>query len=365
MRKGRKSELFSPQDKLIFLVENTKEYVIIVLDTKGKVEDWNKGAEHLLGYTQREIVGKNFSRFFTPEDRKAKRPENELKKAIQEGKGEDENWLVRQDGSWFWASGMTTPILDKVGNVIGFAKIVRDLTDKREIQQQQEDFISIASHELRTPLTIAKLLRDALGKHLKQTKDIEGIAYFEKISHALNQLDTLLRDLLSVGRMQTGKVDYEKEEFSLWDLTQDIVEEVQQTTNSHHIEIHGTKSARIYAYKPQISEVIINLLTNAIKYSPNEKKIIVTVSSAKKFVTVSIQDFGIGIAHQSIEKLFDRFYRTPLSREKGVPGVGLGLYISKKIIENHKGTLGVKSTVGKGSTFSFTLPFLSKRISSL
>lgn len=355
----RKTDVIDSSSKLLLLIENTKEYAFILLDSQGRVDDWNKGAQKLLGYRESEIIGKNFSKFFIPEDRQAKRSEKELEKAVTQGHADDENWIVRKDGSRFWASGLTTPIRDKIGNLIGFAKVVRDLTERRELDQEQQDFITIATHELRTPFTVAKLLRGALQKHLEEQDDKKGLMYFNKITHALDQLDSLLRDLLNVSKMQTGKVDYDQERFKMEDLVQEVVGEIQQTTE-HKIQIKGKSSIEITAYRPQITEVITNFLTNAIKYSPGKKKIIVTIKGTKKYVQVSVHDFGIGISKRNIKNLFSRFYRTPISQEKQIPGIGLGLYISKKIIEGHNGQIYATSTLGKGSTFTFVIPIETK-----
>ena len=358
-QKTKKAEIIDARAKLLLLIENVKDYAFIILDPKGKVDDWNKGAEYLLRYNEKEIIGKNFSRFFTPEDKKAKRPERELQEAQVIGQSNDENWLVRKDKSRFWASGMTVPIYDKVGNLIGFAKIVRDLTEKRELDQQQQDFITIATHELRTPFTVAKLLRQVLRKHLLQQNDKKGLIYFDKTSQAMDQIDNLLKDLLNMSKIQTGKVDYEKEAFVMGDIVKNVIDELQETTK-HTILLKNTSKKKLFANKAQIIEVITNLLTNAMKYSSEEKKILVTVTATQKYVKVSVQDFGIGIPKKQIAYLFNRFYRTPLSKEKNIPGIGLGLYISKKIIENHRGTFEVTSTLKKGSTFTFILPFLQQ-----
>ena len=360
MKKNKKrAALVDPRERLQLLLENTKEYAIIVLDTNGRVEDWNKGAKHLLGYTDKEIVGKNFARFFTPKDRRNHRPEIELKTAQQLGHADDENWLVRKNNQWFWASGLTIAISDKIGNLVGFAKIIRDLTDKQEIEQQKDDFISIVSHELRTPLTIATLHKEVLERYLHGKKDKEGLKYLHHIGTSLQNLDHLIRDLLNVSKIQSSTGDINKEMFSLTPVIRALVQEIKGTT-SHAIIVKGNTKRKIYGYKQQISEVMTNLLTNAIKYSSLDKKIIVTVKERKTHVLVSVQDFGIGINKNSIHRIFDRFYRTDKALEKKIPGLGLGLYIAKKIVENHGGKIHVVSKRTEGTTFSFTLPFTTE-----
>ncbi len=357
MRKSTKrAKLISPRERLLLFMENTKEYAIIVLDLQGKVEDWNVGARHLLGYSPKEVIGKNFAIFFTPEDQKNKRPEKELQRAQKEGRADDNNWLVRKDGSRFFASGLTTAIFDKLGNRMGFTKIIRDLTDKQELDQQKDDFLAIASHELLTPLTVANIHRQILKRHLEQNNDREGIKYFNEITAAMEQLNHLVRDLLNVTKIQATDTSNEKEIISLEKVVKNVVREIQKTNIAHKIIINGEAPNKILANKSQIEEVVTNLLTNAIKYSPKAKEVVVLLKQDKKTVEVAVQDYGIGIEKKSLSRVFDRFYRTPESRKEKLPGLGLGLYITKKIVENHKGQINVESIRGKGSIFSFTLP---------
>lgn len=349
------SHILNDKERLSLLIENIKEYAIIILDPKGIVTDWNVGAKRILGYTEKEIIGKNFTRFFIHEDRKAKRPEHELVSARYIGKSEDENWLMRKDKTRFWASGVTSPIKDTHGKIIGFSKIVRDKTDKKEQEQQQNDFITIVIHELRTPFTVVKLFREVLRRHLEKENDTKALSYFQKISQTFDQIDDLLKDLSRISKIQREDVDYEKKIFILKDVVRNVIGEIQQTTQQP-IVLQGSSAKKVYASVSQITEVITNLLTNAIKYSPEKTEILVRIRATKNEITVTVQDFGIGIDKKSLSRIFDRFYRTPISQEKGIPGFGIGLYLSKQIIDAHKGRFHVKSLLGRGSTFSFTLP---------
>jgi len=172
--KAREVSVVGGDEGYRLFVEGVKEYAMIMLDIKGHIIGWNKGAENLLGYKEKEIVGKHFSRLFSLEDRKADKPKLELHQALETGTGEDENWLIRCDKSQFWASGMSTPLRDKAGNLLGFAKVIRDLTDRKELEQQKDDFISMASHELKTPLTSIKAYAQILQKYLEQIKEEKG-----------------------------------------------------------------------------------------------------------------------------------------------------------------------------------------------
>lgn len=337
-------------------VEGVKEYAMIMLDIKGHIIGWNKGAENLLGYKEKEIVGKHFSRLFSVEDRKEGKPRLELEEALETGTGEDENWLVRSDKSQFWASGMSTPLRDKGGNLLGFAKIIRDLSDRKELEQQKDDFISMASHELKTPLTSIKLYTEILHKHLEQIKEAKGLSHLTKIQEQITKQENLIRDLLNVSKIQSGMSDYHTEEFYLDSLVNVTARELEATAPTHIIVVEGKTSHKVSAIKEHIGQVLTNFLTNAIKYSPEAKKVIVRLSENKKNVIVSVEDFGMGVPKNQRKRVFDRFYRSENVKTKGLSGYGLGLYIASRIMKQYGGQIKVESVEGKGSTFSFSLP---------
>mgnify|MGYP003872057373 CR=1 FL=1 len=342
-------------------VEGVKEYAMIMLDMKGYVIGWNIGAENLLGYKEKAIVGKHFSRLFTQEDRKADKPKLELEQALETGRGEDENWLVRRDKSQFWASGMSTPLRDKAGNLLGFAKIIRDLSERKELEQQKDDFISMASHELKTPLTSIKAYAQILHKHLEQISETKGLSHLTKIQEQITKQENLIRDLLNVSKIQSGMSDYQTEEFNLDSLVKDTAKELEATAPTHIIVVVGKTSHKVRAIKEHIGQVLTNFLTNAIKYSPEAKKINVRLSEDKKSVTVSVEDFGMGIPKEQKKRVFDRFYRSENVKTKSLSGYGLGLYIASQIIKQYKGQIKVESIEGKGSIFSFSLPLVKQK----
>ncbi len=360
--KARRVSIVGGDEGYRLFVEGVKEYAMIMLDTKGNIIGWNKGAENLLGYKEKEIIGKHFSRLFTLEDRKANKPKLELEQALETGTGEDENWLVRCDKSRFWASGMSTPLRDKAGNLLGFAKIIRDLSERKELEQQKDDFISMASHELKTPLTSIKAYAEILHRHLEQIKETKGLSHLIKMQEQIIKQDNLIRDLLSVSKIQSGMADYQTEEFNLDSLVKDTAKELEATAPTHQIVVIGKTTKKISAIKQHIEQVLTNFLTNAIKYSPEAKKIIVRLSEDKKSVTVSVEDFGMGIPKEQKKRVFDRFYRSENVKTKAQSGYGLGLYIASQIIKQYGGQIKVESVEGKGSKFSFSLPLIKKSI---
>jgi signal transduction histidine kinase len=242
-------------------------------------------------------------------------------------------------------------------------RIALTLDNARLYQEAQkaikirDDFISIASHELRTPVTSLKLYVAVLQKQLARLDD-ENVAHsLTKMDAQLNKLTMLIRDLLNVSRIELGRLDFQEALFDLNEVVKETVEQIQPTTRKHCIRVEGQVSRPVWGDKDRIGQVITNLLTNAIKYSPQADSIIVRLSSTDEAAVVSVQDFGIGIAQQHLQAIFERFYRVSDPNEKTFPGLGIGLYISHEIIKRHGGTLSVESEKGRGSVFSFTLPY--------
>jgi PAS domain S-box-containing protein len=221
----------------------------------------------------------------------------------------------------------------------------------------RDDFISIASHELRTPVTSLKLYVQVLQKQLSSRRGDESLARsFAKMDAQLNKLTLLIEDLLNVSRIEHGKLEFHEDWFDLNGVVKDTVEQIQSTTSKHHMRIEGRVNQLVWGDKDRIGQVLTNLLTNAVKFSPLADTIIVRLTTAQDAVVVSVQDFGIGIEKEHLNHIFDRFHRVSDPEEKTYPGLGIGLYVAREIIQRHSGTLTVESEKGKGSLFSFTLP---------
>jgi PAS domain S-box-containing protein len=348
------------EERYHLLVESVKEYAMMLLDPQGRVIEWNSGGTHLLGYTPEEAIGKNFSQFFTREDRKLGKPKIELQTALEKGRADDENWLVRKDKSRFWASGLSMPLRDSANNLLGFAKIVRDLTDRKELDQDREDFISLASHELRTPLTAIKGYIQLLQKHVTQSEDKKATSYLAKLEAQVLRQETLIRDLLDVAKLQATATSFEGTVIEIDVCVKDIVEEQQAVTPTHKFVIEGKSGKKIVGDGHQIRQVMLNLLTNAVKYSPNGKKVIVHLAATDKDAIVSVQDFGVGVPKKYQKRIFDRYVRAENVTKRDIAGYGLGLYIAAGIVKRHHGHIAVKSAAGKGATFTVSIPFVDE-----
>jgi len=220
----------------------------------------------------------------------------------------------------------------------------------------RDEFISVASHELKTPVTSVKMFTQVLKKHSEQIGDSKAVEHLSKMDKQINKLTELIYDLLNVSKIQAGKMEFSKKEFDFDTSVKEIIDILQPTSDKHKLILKGKTGKTIYGDEERIGQVINNLISNAIKYSPRSKKIIIKLSTKNDWVKVDITDFGIGMAKAHLPKIFERFYRVYDNNDKTFPGLGIGLYICSEIIKRHGGKFGVESNLGQGSTFSFSLP---------
>ncbi len=233
---------------------------------------------------------------------------------------------------------------------------IEDITEKKHIEQQKDDFISIASHELKTPVTSMKAYTQLLQKHPLITNDKKASFMLAKMDSQMNRLTELVASFMNVYKMRSGKLRLKKQRFQLEELITEVVGNFQYTISSHTVEFRSDKNVKVNADKARIHQVLVNLISNAIKYSPDADKVLVSQTKDNENVTITVQDFGMGIPKEEQRRIYERFFRAKGKKEGDIPGLGLGLIISNEIVKQHKGDLWVKSIEGKGSTFFFTLP---------
>jgi PAS domain S-box-containing protein len=367
-------------EKYKLLVDSVQDYAIFLMDETGHILTWNPGAEKFKGYKSEEIIGEHFSTFYMPKDIAANKPEKELEIATKFGRVEDEDWRVRKDGTYFWASVVITALHDADGQLIGFAKVTRDLTERKRyedelrkantllkaqqhelklLNQSKDDFISLASHQLRTPATAIKQL---LGLFVEgfQTNVSETHMNIIKKAYESNerQIDIVNR-LLQMAHVDSGKVKLHLDKCDARLLLQEILEDFSDTfkERSQSVELVAKAATpSVNADAQHLRMAFENLVSNASKYTYPHGSITVTVSRAKGEVKIAVADNGVGIAKQDITALFGKFKRLPNDLSDKVSGTGLGLYWANKIITLHGGRIEVESELNEGSTFNVYLP---------
>ena len=352
------------------LVDSVQDYAIFLLDVEGRVASWNTGARRIKGYEPDEIIGRHFSVFYTKEDIADGKPERILKEATERGRVQTEGWRVRKDGTTFRADVTITAVHDASGTLRGFAKVTRDVTEKRKAEEAQRDlaiarqvdhakdeFLAVISHELRTPLTSilgwARMLR--MGDLDARTTE-EALQALERSAQAQVHL---IEDLLDDTRITSGKLRLQRRPLQLKSIIETALTDVMPAAEGKRIRIEAEidcETCPIMGDPIRLQQVIWNVLSNAIKFTPERGNILVRVTRDDAHAEIVIRDTGRGFDADMLPQLFHRFRQADSASERKA-GVGLGLAISKYLVEQHGGTIQAASEGrGKGATFTIRLP---------
>lgn len=352
------------------MVLGVRDYAIFLLDPGGHVTTWNAGAERINGYTAEEIVGRHFSTFYTDADRARDHPADELRIASAEGRYEEESWRVRKDGSRFWASVVITAVRDEEGVLVGFAKVTRDLSERRLAEealqqanerlarsnQELERFASVAAHDLQEPLRtisgFAELLKDRYAADLDDT----GRNYLGHVAAAAVRMSQLVDDLLGYARAAAEPHTGEGET-AIADTVGAVLAELRATIEERGtaVTVEVPAPARVRAEPRDVEAALRNLVSNAVKFASVEAPAVtIRAEAVDGDLRVWVIDNGIGIDPADRPRLFVPFARLHSASE--YEGTGLGLAIAQRVVERNAGAIGVESVVGEGSRFWFTLP---------
>ena len=363
-RREAEEKLRQSEERLRLMIESVQDYAIFMLDPEGRVKSWNLGAERIKGYKAKEIIGQHFSTFYSSEDVAAGKPARELETAIREGRVEDEGWRVRKDRSQFWANVIITALFDSGGELRGFAKITRDMTHKREVEQlqfadkQKNEFLAMLAHELRNPLApirngveLLKLTGSIEPAVLETTKMME-----RQVIHLVRLVD----DLLDVSRIVTGKIHLDRQAIDVSEVIDRAIEEVQPTLDARGHELMLVRPARravVDGDMVRLAQVVSNLLSNAARYTDTPSRIWLTIEPRDEDVLIRVRDQGVGMAADDLTKIFNLFEQgdSTISRTRG--GLGIGLTLVKRIVEMHGGDVTAHSAgLEQGSEFVVRLP---------
>ena len=335
------------------LLENIAEYATSVLDGNGHVYKWSSMARSLTGFTAKEIIGKHYSIFYSKKDIEKRLPQKILSTAARRGLCETEGLRVRKDGTLYWTSGMIVAIRDKNKELYGYARFSRDATREHEARRQRDEFLSIAAHELKTPVTTLNLYAQLLKDRMLLSRDKENLSMLQDIEDQSMRLVKLVNDLLTVSAIQAGRFALREGEFDICALSAKTAK-VMQKSGTHEIKVKCEIKGKVRGDPDRIEEVLVNLLSNAMKYSPRERRILVHITRRGRKALLAVTDRGQGITKQEQKSIFKRYFQA--ARKRGsAAGFGLGLYISAEIIKRHRQKIWFNSAPGKGSTFYFTL----------
>jgi PAS domain S-box-containing protein len=358
------------------MVDAVRDYAIFMLDPNGYVASWNTGAERIKGYTAAEIIGQHFSVFYPQAAVATGHPQRELEIATGEGRFEEEGWRVRKDGGQFWASVVITAVRDETGTLVGFAKVTRDLTERRNAElKAQEDarrvavsetanvakstFLTAMSHELRTPLNAIGGYTELLTLGLGGPTTPEQLDYLERIRRSQQHLLGIISDLLNFSRIEAGTLTYEIRHLSLNEVIKGIVPLIEPQAEAKAIVVKTettTHDCFVLGDRAKVDQILLNLLSNAIKFTESRGTVTVKCKESGNMASVDVIDTGVGIPPNKLEAIFEPFVQLGRSLSSAHEGTGLGLAISRELARAMKGNLSVTSKVGSGSTFTLTLP---------
>ena len=369
------------------LVNSVVDYGIIMLDPDGRVSSWNTGAERILGYRPDEIMGRHFSLFYYREDVERGKPQRELESAASAGRHEDEGWRLRKDGSRFWANVIVAVIRDSTGQVLGFSKIMRDLSERKRLEvelmdaraaaeqsnRMKTEFLAKMSHELRTPLNslliLARLLADNAGGNL----NAKQVQYAQTIHAAGTDLLELINDLLDLAKIESGTVTLTMEPERFTDVRDYTRHTFERTAHDKGLEFDITIDERLppalVTDARRLHQILRNLLANAFKFT-HQGRVALDIAlatsgwtpghprleAADAVVAFSVSDTGIGIPPDKKETVFEAFQQLDQGTSRQYGGAGLGLPICRELTRLLGGELQVQSEPGHGSTFTLYLP---------
>ncbi|RZJ31374.1 MAG: PAS domain-containing sensor histidine kinase [Flavobacterium sp.] len=340
------------------MIAEVEDYAIILLDSEGNIMNWNKGAEKIKGYRDYEVIGKNFNIFYLPEDRENNLPQKLLAEATVKNKATHEGWRVRKDGSRFWGNIVITALHDDTGNIIGFSKVTRDLTARKEAEdlivyqnQQLQEYAYVASHDLQEPLRKISIFSDLLERNMDNSNSIKK--YLGKINDSTSRMTKLIKAVLQYS--QTVDEDQLRERVDLNEILHDLKEDYDLLLNDRKGELIVENLPIIRGIPIQMHQLFSNLVGNAIKFSDKTPVIKISADEAPEnhdFIRIRVSDNGIGFNPDYADRIFRMFHRLHESKS----GTGIGLALCKRIVENHGGSITASSVQGEGATFEILLP---------
>jgi two-component system CheB/CheR fusion protein len=356
-RKLSELELKQREENFRVLVQNSAD-IITIFSIDGTIRYQSESVQRILGYTPEETEGKNI---FTdslahPDDKQIKETMFKESQTYPRKNIFAQFRLRHKNGSYRMIEAVCINQLNDP-RVNGIVANFRDITEKQRLEGQKEEFIAIASHELKTPVTSIKAYAEILQEKFMEHNDHSSAELVKKMETQVDRLTDLISDLLDTTKIVEGQLPFSYTYFDMAELINEKTEELQRTTHKHKLVTQFEKGPRVWGDRERTGQVIVNLVSNAIKYSPNADKIIISAKyDNEENITVCVQDFGIGIDPKLKEKVFDRFFRVNDPEIKTFPGLGLGLYIAAEIIKRQSGKIWLTSEQGKGSSFYFSVP---------
>jgi len=352
--KNAEAVIAESEERFRMMAENSGVFIGMG-DKTGGVTYFNKAWSTLTGKPLEELLGFGWAELIHPDDKEEylRLYRDSIEKMVAYTA---EYRILSSTGKYKWLLAFATPRFKTDGSFDGFIGSNIDITDRKNNEQRKNDFISMVSHELKTPLTSTIGFLQMAQRKAAVAGDPLAISLLDRSHRQLEKMTTLINGFLNVSRLEAGKIYIDKKYFDMAVLMKEVEDNMFPDGATHRVIFAPVEETWVNVDKDKIEQVINNLISNAVKYSPPNTNIQVACITKGDFAYVSVKDEGIGIKPSDQEKLFERFYRVEGHMMESISGFGIGLYLSKEIIDRHDGEIGVDSVVGKGSTFWFTIP---------
>lgn len=365
-------ELRRSEERFRLLVEGVRDYAIFMLDPTGHVTTWNLGAERMKGYAAEEIIGRHFRTFYEPDAQARRHPEEELELAVVDGRYEEEGWRVRKDGSKFWANVVITALFDQSGELAGFAKVTKDITERRLAAQAQEaaareleaanarlavaaeetaEFVAMTAHELRSPIAAVTGAASVLRDYWEVLTDVDRRDTLDNIIRGGERLHRLIEDLLTVSRIEAGSFEFHLEDVLLRRAIDEACAE--QGPALGHVAVSCPEGVMVRGDRLRCLQILTNLLANAAIHGSPPVDVAVSLSRGSDMAEVQVHDSGSGPLVATVEQLFAKFTQGAGRQHRGT---GLGLYIVRELARGQGGDAWFERDPKGGGSFCFSLP---------
>jgi PAS domain S-box-containing protein len=380
---GFARDLGTSEERFRALVDGVQDYAIFWLDRYGRVTSWNQGAERIKGYRADEIIGRHFSTFYPAEEVAAGKPAQELIVAEQQGRFEEEGWRLRKNGSRFWANVLITALRDDAGRLRGFAKVTRDGTERKRMQdllleserreaakfheladrmaaleQMKSRFMNLASHELRTPITLIRGYVSMFEAGDLGRLNENGKRAVSVLSARTGEINLLIEQMLEAARLEEGSLTLQQEDLDLRDVVTQAVDSFRKSSGTDHRVSVTTPDDAVWvvADRQRLGSTLQNLLDNAVRYSPQPGEVLCDVRAVQGWGELRVRDKGLGLNREQVDQLFRPFGRIVTDETAHIGGTDLGLYLSRELTRLQGGDITVESEPGIGSTLTLRFP---------
>jgi two-component system CheB/CheR fusion protein len=354
------------------IIDSLQDYSIFTLDKEFNINSWNSGSTKIFGYETDEVIGEPFDIIFTEEDIISGIPKREIEKALKEGRATDNRWHIAKDRSLFYAYGLVFPLLGSEGELLGYVKILRDLTERKksedaikkyvreleDLNTHKESVLAILSHDLRSPLAaiigIAQYLKEDFNK--MKPDDVQEMLdlVYKSSTDELEMLDYLVE----WARIKYASDVFSPKKIKLPEYINKVFETLNESASVNAINLHHEieEDTSVFADGKMLISIIQNIVSNAIKHTEKGGTISVTARSKDDKIIIQVKDTGVGMSKEIMKNLFTPHMKTLIEARKENKGAGIGLLLVKGFLEKNGGEIWVESIEGKGSSFYFTLP---------